>query len=351
MPLVRPTLASLIERRKADLASRLGTGPVLRRSVLGVLAEVTAGADHLMYGYLDYIARQLFPDSADDGNLGRWASIWGLGRVAASAAVGEVTFTGTTGVIIPAGTRLRRADGAEFATDAEATITGGSETVAVTAVSAGFAENTEAGAVLTMVNPIQSVQATVTVAAGGLAAGADEEGDDSLRARLLTRIRQPPHGGAAHDYEAWALEVSGVTRAWVYGNNQGPGTVGVAIVSDDDPEGPIPSGQKVEEVQAYIEARRPVTADVTVFAPEAAPIDMTITLSPDTGAVRAAVEAELRDMLKRDAAPGGTIYLSRIREAISVAAGESHHTLTVPSADVECDPGDFPTLGTITWGS
>ncbi|PHJ53465.1 baseplate J protein, partial [Nostoc linckia z1] len=135
----------------------------------------------------------------------------------------------------------------------------------------------------------------------------------------------------------------------VYPNNTGPGTVGVTFVTDDDPGGIIPDSDKVDEVQAYIDARRPVTADVTVFAPVAVALNFTIDLSPDTAVVRAAVEASLRDLIRREAQPGGTIYLSQIREAISIAAGETDHTLTSPNANVTRTAGQITTFGTITW--
>jgi uncharacterized phage protein gp47/JayE len=349
MPFSRPTLEQLIARTSTDISSRLGIGPLLARSTLGVLARVLAGASHQLYGYLDWIARQVMPDTAELEHLERWSSIWGIQRKAASFALGNITFTGTNGTVIPAGTRLQRGDGAQFDTTADATIASGTATAAVTAVLAGAAGNTAAAIGLTLVSPISGVTSAATVAAGGLTAGADTESDNSLRARLLDRIRQAPHGGAAFDYVKWALEVAGVTRAWSYASYLGPGTVGVAIVTDDAVGGPIPSPTVVAAVQAYIEERRPVTAQVTVFAPVAKPLNLTIALTPNSAAVKDAVEAELVDLLKRDAVPGGTILLSRIREAVSIAAGESDNTVTNPTANFTCATGELATLGTITW--
>ena len=102
-------------------------------------------------------------------------------------------------------------------------------------------------------------------------------------------------------------------------------------------------------MQAYIGDRKPVTAAVTVLAPTAVALSMTIALTPNTLAVRTAVEAQLTDLLKREAKPGGTILISKLREAISVAAGENNHVLSVPSADVAHSTGQMPVLGTITW--
>ncbi len=350
MPFSRPDIQTLIDRLAGDIESRLpGTDARRRRSVLAALARAQAGAAHGLHGHLDWLARQLMPDTAETDHLERWASIWGVSRKPAAPAAGTVTFTGTDGSTIPAGTALARADGAEYTTDAAATIAAGVASVAVTATVPGAAGNAAAGTQLSLTAPVTGVQGQATVDAPGLAGGADTEDDASLRARLLARIREAPHGGNANDYVQWALEVPGVTRAWVYPQELGPGTVTVRFVADDDPAGPIPSQTLVDGVAAHIDALRPVTAAVTVVAPVDVPINPTIRLTPNDPAVQAAVQAELEDMLRREAVPGGTILLSHINEAISIAAGETDHALVSPTADVTHATGELAVLGTITW--
>lgn len=349
MPFSRPDLPTLINRAEADIETRLpGADARLRRSNLNVLARVHSGAAHGLYGYLEWLARQVIIDTADGDMLERHASIWGVERKAASPAVGNITVTGTNGAIVPADSTLARSDGAQYSTDAEATIAGGTATIAVTAVDGGQAGNAAAASMLSFDTPIAGVSATATVGAGALTGGADIETDNDLRARLLARIQAPPHGGAQHDYIAWALEVPGVTRAWVYPAELGLGTITVRFVRDDDAS-PIPDAGEVAAVQAYIDALRPVTADLTVVAPVAVPLNFTIDIVPDTAAIRAAIEAELRDLLLRAAEPGATILLSHIREAISLATGENDHILTTPAANVTHAIGEMATFGAITW--
>ncbi len=349
MPFTRPDLPTLINRAEADIETRLpGADARLRRSNLNVLARVHSGAAHGLYGYLEWVSRQVIIDTADGDILERHASIWGVERKAASPAVGNITVTGTNGAIIPADSTLARSDGAQYATDAEAMIAGGVATIAVTAVEGGQAGNAAAAASLSFDTPIAGVNSTATVTASALTGGADIETDDDLRARLLARIQSPPHGGAAYDYVAWALEVAGVTRAWVYPAELGLGTVTVRFVRDDDAS-PIPDAAEVLAVQTYIDSLRPVTAAVTVAAPIAVPLNFTIDLTPDTAAIRAAIEAELRDLLLREAEPGATILLSHIREAISLASGENDHILTAPAANVAHTVGQMATFGAITW--
>ena len=47
--------------------------------------------------------------------------------------------------------------------------------------------------------------------------------------------------------------------------------------------------------------------------------------------------------------PGGTLLISHIREAISIAAGEVDHTLLTPDADQTVTAAQINTLGTLTW--
>ena len=81
MPFNRPPLDLLIARSAASMQSRLpGTDAVLRRSLSGIVARMSAGTEHGLYGYLDWLARQLMPDTAEEEHLERWASIWGVSR-------------------------------------------------------------------------------------------------------------------------------------------------------------------------------------------------------------------------------------------------------------------------------
>ncbi len=350
MTFARPTLPDLIARAIADIESRLtGTDASVRRSNLNVLSRVHSGATHGLYGYLEWLSQQLIYDTAEAEYLERWANVWGITRKPAAYAVGNVTFTGTSGSVIVAGTVLTRADGGEFTTNADATLAGGTATAAVTAINAGADGNTAAATSLSLTSPIAGVNSAAVVAAGGLTAGTDAETDTALRARLIARVQQPPHGGASFDYVTWALEVEGVTRAWVYAQELGLGTVTVRFVRDDDTPSIIPDSTEVAAVQAHIDAMRPVTAAVTVVAPVAVPLNFSIAATPNTTVVKAAIEAELTDLIRRESVPGGTIPLSHIREAISIAAGETNYTMSTPSADVTNTAGNMTTMGTITW--
>ncbi len=350
MSLIRPELSEIIQRVQQDFISRLSlTGALLRRSVVGVLGRVLAGISHELHGYVQFLSRQVFPDTSELEYLERQGALYAINRKAATFAGGNVTFSGDNGTLIPTGTLLQRSDGIRYETQADGTIASGTATVAVAATTAGETGNADVGVSLSLVSPIIGVNAAAVVAAGGLTLGSDQESDDDLRTRIIERLQFAPQGGAAKDYVAWAKEVAGVTRAWVFPGELGAGTVTVRFVRDDDAS-IIPDGAEVTAVQDYIDERRPVTADVTVVAPIAAALNFTIELTPDTTAIRTAVEAELRDLLARDdVVPGGTVLLSKIMTSIGIAEGVGDFDLTAPAANVTHTTGQMPVFGAITW--
>lgn len=344
----RPTLPDLLARARGDMAAKLPDADLaLRRAVTRVLADVHAGGCHELHGHLAWIADQILVSTAEKEFLNRHGVQWGVAQNAATQAAGNVTLTGTNDVAIPAGTVLRRADGYEYTVDAEATIASGTATAAVTSAAYAEAANCEVGARLTLASPIAGVQSAALVAAGGLSGGTDIEIDSAYRTRILEDIRQPPEGGSKADYIRWAKSVPGVTRVWV-GNDLGPGSVVVRFVRDGDPD-IFPNAGAIADVAAAIEAKAPFPADWHVAAPNPVAVNFSIWLSPAAATVKAAVLAELDDLIAREAAPGATLLLSHINEAISLAAGEADHNLISPAADVTFSAAEMGTRGTVTW--
>lgn len=351
MPFVRPSLRDLVDRIKLDLEDKLtGGSPALRRSVIAVISRVFGAASHILHGHLDWISRQILPDTSDEEILLRQGSMYGVSRIPAVFAERDVEFTGANGATIPAGSELQRSDGAIYTTDSIATISGGVATVHITAVEAGDEGNVDTDVILQLTSPLVSIDNEATVLSSNAVEGEDQEDIEAYRQRVLFRIQNTPQGGAEADYKRWALEIPQVTRAFVFPKHLGPGTVGLSFVLDNESPSIIPGAPKVAEVQAYIDARRPVTVDFLAFAPVEQVVNFTIDLlAVDTPEIRAAVESQLRDLLVREAEPGVGILLSHINEAISIAAGEYDHTLTVPSANLPPVTNKIYTFGTITW--
>ena len=344
----RPTLSELIERIRSDFETRLpGADSRLRHAVLDVLARAHGGAAGGLYGYLDFIARQILPDTAEAEILARWASIWGLRRKAATPATATATASGVATSVIPLAAELQRADGTRYLVTAPATIVAGVAALSIEAVEAGSAGQLLIGTTLTFTSPVAGVNAQSTVTAQ-LLPGSDEEADESLQARLIDRIQRPPQGGTSNDYVQWALAQPGVTRAWAYGQWMGLGTVGLTFVMDERVN-ILPLAPDVAAVQVALDELRPVTAELFVFAPAAQQVNFVIRAVPDTPANRAAISAELADFFARESEPGGTLYRSRIGEAISLAEGEYSHTVELPDRDVTAPAGTLLVLGAVSF--
>lgn len=359
MPFARPTLAELVTRIGGDLRGRLEIdGPLVRKAMVDVIAAVVAGGDHEMHGFLDFMSRQLFATTAEREQLLRLAAPYGITPIAATFADGQATATGTNGTVVPVNAILRFDAATSYrVNESGATVAGGTVTFDVSAVTAGAVGNLATGVVLTFESPVAGLSSTATVASPGLAGGDDgdagDAGTERVRARLLLRLQEPPAGGRDADYEAFALTVAGVTRVWVFANELGLGTVVVRFVRDDDVS-IFPDAGEVAAVQAAEDAERPITAAVTVLAPTSLSVAFTIRVVPDNGATRAAIAAELDDLITRVGEPGdgagrGTILLSQIATAIGVAEGVTDYTFTVPSANVVPTTGQLPVRGTITW--
>lgn len=347
MAFKRPTLAELIERIDADQLSRLSPDQAALSSRLTrLMGNGNAGLVHGLYGYLQWLERQLFPETCDDENLVLHSA--GVPRRQPGTASGRVVMTGAEGALVNAGTRLQ-VDDQEYEIVDSALISGGSATVEVTAVTAGAAGDQPAGTELRLVSPLPGVASEGAVDDDGLSGGADLESFESWRDRIIQRRARVPRGGAEGDWADWALEVPGVTRAWEEPLGMGLGTIVVRVMADDASDGPLPSSQLLEAVYEHIEARRNIQASVFVVAPATEAFRPRLWVDPDTAENRAAVEASLRDLVEREGEPGGTLLISRIRYAIGSVGGLSDYALESPTENVTYAAGTLPLWGGVEW--
>jgi uncharacterized phage protein gp47/JayE len=362
MPWQTPTLKEVRSIVRDNIRGSLpGADASIPNSVLRVMSDNQGGLCHLTLQFIDWLALQLIPDTAEAEWLDRHGDIWlvnangSTGRKMATHSSGTATFTSLIpGVVLPALTPVAYGQDQSlmFETTEVAIIGGPVETpVAIRCLDPGSVGNLETGTAVAIVDgPPEMVREGFVV---DLTGGTDEESDDDLRARVLRRIRQPPMGGAQHDYEAWALAVPGVTRAWCGSCEMGMGTVTIRFLMDDlrAANDGWPTAADIAAVDAYINIMRPVAVkDYFVVAPIKQRVDAVISsLVPDNAETRAAIEASLRTMLRQVAAPGQTIYAAWKSYAIMNAAGVQSFNLRNPLDDLMQSPGHMAVLGDITY--
>lgn len=368
MPYSRPTLTALRDQAVQDITTSgvPGLDGLLRNAVLRVLAWVMSGLAYSVYGYLDWIAHESVPFTATDEYLEAWAALIGIARKDSTAATGSVAFTGQPGTPVPADTPLLRQDGTPYSTTADVAVdpTGNIVVPFVAAVN-GAATDCAAGTAMAIADPIAGVNSGGTVVAPGATGGADQETDAALRSRMLAKYAAPPQGGAAGDYQQWALEVPGVTRAFVQPNGMGAGSVIVRPMLDnvqaeyggfpqgtdgcasEETRGPAATGDQLA-VAEHIWPVQPVTALVYVMAPVPHPIDVQLlALDPNNQDMQDAIVASINDMYLVKGQLGGTIYPSDLYEAILATPGINHFTMSQPALPVTVAAGELPIMGQI----
>lgn len=280
------------------------TGQTLvARAFSRLLAKALAGVFVLLYKYSGWATLQTFVRTAGFAPvtingvtlrpLVEWGRLAGVSDpTAATACELTVDFTvlNQTGSL-PAGTQLvGPSNGVTYVlltgvTLNAATVTGTVRAVADQAGGGGVGAqgNLEPGDELSFASPPANVD-RVAVVASQTVTGADAESADDYRARVLDRFQKRPQGGAYADYEAWAEEVAGISRAYPYAGAPGQVVVYVeaTVASSGDPDG-IPTNAQLAAVAASIEldddglaTRRPIGALVTVQPISRRPFDVTI---------------------------------------------------------------------------
>lgn len=326
--------------------------------LLAIIARTNAQALFNNHLHLRWWGDQYLEDSAEAEFLTRQASVWGIVRRPATRAVGSVTLTGLPGLAVPQGLAMSNANGALIETNTPGVIAaGGTLTLPVRGVIAGEAANTAALTVLPLMSPLPGLDPqTASVTDGGIAGGAETEDDTSLRARMIARIQQPPHGGAAFDYVNWVRNAFEAAKIAVIPGFVGLGSVGVVVAKGTAEEPRVATQAELDEINDYLGRQnsttgvKPVTAEVWVTSHLPLNVPLGIAVSPDTTQVRSAVTAAVSALFAREAEIGEALPLSRISEAISSASGEYKHIITAPAADIRPAPRELPVAGAITWG-
>ena len=103
--------ATVLSRMRSQIAARVTDISALApRGIIDVMTTAVAGAVYTIHGYIEYMLRQILPDTATGKYLERHGAMWGVAASEARRAMGVVFDTGT----IPAGTVLVSDQGVEY---------------------------------------------------------------------------------------------------------------------------------------------------------------------------------------------------------------------------------------------
>lgn len=350
--MARKTLLEIYNDITADMKSRITKKDVPDVSTLGLLALVFSGAIHGMNGYLDYLWRQFLPDLCDEKGLKRWGTIFNLPRKGATYTSGFVAFTGTTDYTVDAGTLIVSPSGKEYKTEDDFII-GTTVSVSTVALDTGAEYNTtETTFSLSEIN--SDIDSDVSVVSG-FDNGEDIEGLEAWRARILDRFRNPPHSGNQADYERWGKQVTGIGYCWCIPGKYWLGAGTVACVFATSTLSPVSTEVK-DAAEDYIEAQKPVPANVSYINCTPVDVDIEVVLNPNTAAQQALIESALEDLFITSARSGATLYLWEIQRAISSTFPTDYEiidivkdSVSIGVDNVTSDPPELLKLGALTY--
>ncbi|HEC1637559.1 TPA: baseplate J/gp47 family protein [Yersinia enterocolitica] len=331
MPHITPTVEVIRSNILRDIRNLLADADISENSDYYIRASTIASCVAGIYQDQGWIVRQIFADTADIEFLELHCRTRGIVRKPANTATGTIDLTGEPNATVASGLTVTR-DALSFVTTQQATIgLDGKLTMTAQAATPGTGGNTAQVMSGTLSSTPDGVDTTVII--GIMRGGTDQESPEDLLARYLDLIRRPPAGGNKYDYKRWALEVTGVTAAFVYPLRRGLGTVDIVITSADG----LPSETIIAATQAHIDDVRPVTAKSSlVMAPtiKTFDIDVNVTLSGITfDAAETLIKETLNNYVNR-LMPGESFIRSQAEMLVSLITGVTDRQIISPINNV-----------------
>ena len=306
---------------------------------------------YALYVQADWVTRQAFPQTAEGEYLDYHAQLRSLERKPALPAQGTVRFTAGEAAqsdrAIPEGTVCMTAGLVRFATTQAAVLPAGELTVdvPVQALEPGTAGNVSAQTVVSMaVAPMGIASCTNPQAFAG---GADGEGDEELRARILDTFRRLPNGANVAFYEQGALSFDQVAAAAVIPKPRGLGSVDVIVSTLAG----TPGEELLEQLQDYFEQRREIAVDVQVKAPTPVTVNVAVQVKAKGGWDKTQVLDQVEETLEGwfdGKLLGQDVLLARLGSLIYGCDGVENYVISAPAADLAVDADELPVLGTLS---
>ena len=306
---------------------------------------------YALYVQADWVTRQAFPQTAEGEYLDYHAQLRSLERKPALPAQGTVRFTAGEAAqsdrTVPEGTVCMTAGLVRFATTQAAVLPAGELTVdvPVQALEPGTAGNVSAQTVVSMaVAPMGIASCTNPQAFAG---GADGEGDEELRARILDTFRRLPNGANAAFYEQGALSFDQVAAAAVIPKPRGVGSVDVIVSTLAG----TPGEELLEQLQDYFEQRREIAVDVQVKAPTPVTVNVAVQVKAKGGWDKTQVLDQVEETLESwfdGKLLGQDVLLARLGSLIYGCDGVENYAVSAPAADLAVDADELPVLGTLS---
>lgn len=332
MPYKSPSFDAIRSRALRDIRSLLPDADITTDSDNHVRASSVSAVAEGIHQQAAWTARQIFPDSADFEELKRHAATRDVKPKSATPAGGALAVTGAAGAVVSAGLKVRHtASGRIFTVKSDVEFPASSAASGqVTSDDTGVALNGLEGP-CTFISPPINVDSACTLSA--TAGGTDDETADSLLARYLDVLRNPPSGGAIADYRRWALSVDGVSTALILPKRRWGNAIDIVITS----AGGASSLSVIAACQSFVESVAPAGADIWVYTPQIVEVDVRASVKPAAGYTLEDLQLPAENACKELIAPLDpleTLYLIRLTSAMSALGGIVDLSLIAPLGNV-----------------
>jgi uncharacterized phage protein gp47/JayE len=354
MPFKRESLTVLLDRTYDNYRSLFRpVDKTPRNNLLRVFAAVDAGMYHQLLGDLDFLAEQLFPDTASGDYLRQhWSDR--VPPLNPTPAVGLIRISGVSNAAVPAGLVYASAAGQHYYTSASARIgEDGTVSVYVKSEEAGAGSNLTEGSILSLISSIPpGMESEAVVLDGGIAGGSDGETDESYLTRVQQTLRNNTRYGKPGDFADWAVDASPeVVKAWEFKNFGVFGALLIQVVGGNQIDGISPVGNP-QLVADYISTVAPPVL-FTVRTPILVPLDPVLSLpQDDTVQNRELAVDSIKLYLESTAKPGKMYTSGMLRDAfvdgVNIVSG-SVKLNGDPNGIITTTILELPVLGTPSW--
>lgn len=321
-------------------------------SDIGIRIKVLAGEIFSLLSNIDWLKRQVFPQTAVGEYLDLHAQQRGLERKEAAKSTGTLTFSRTSPLLydvsIPKGTVCSTSgtDPIRVVTTNKVILYAGEYSVSAPAEAeqGGPSGNLAIDSVSIMVTPPPGISSVTN--STPFTGGSNAETDDELRERLLYSYKNIPNGTNTAFYKNEVSKYSGVNSVSVVPKARGAGTVDIYVDTDSQDANTL-----ITKIQNDLNSLREINVDVLVQAPSAIQCSVYFNLwvdpAYDFNAVKLACVATVTSYIN-SLGIGKKFYLSGVGNAIFNVPGVVNYSfITSLCSDKTITNTQIATVGTI----
>lgn len=285
-----PTIQDIFERFSSALKSELNIPANENlKEHFSALGSVTSAELKLLYLFAEDIQRNLYPQTADPNSQGGMLEDLGmlyLGRLPkpATASILELRVNGVSGATLRANLTFKSdVNNVVYILDSEYILSGSNDVITVRSIDVGTNTILPRRSELTITEPVQGVNSTVTVK-DTITPAVSAETIEQYRKAITDAIQLEPTGGAKTDYRLWGRDAVGVREVYPYLKQNDAGTIEIYVEAENGTVTP----QMITDVEnvltldpdvsktIYERGRKPMQATLDVKSVVELPIDIQI---------------------------------------------------------------------------